>query len=223
MHESIVLFGAGSPVIVEVEETCSRLGINIAAIVRNVAGESPALGADRVIDAVRITAAHKTLEATIPLFGPARRQQALGEARRLGFTSFARLVDPTAIVASSARLGSGTYINAGVVIGGATSIGCFVFVNRGVLIGHHVQIDDFASVGPGAILAGQVRVGRGVMIGAGATIAPKISIGANSAIALGSAVTRDVPAHCLVVGNPGRIVKRDYVGYGGAAVDSSRD
>ena len=35
MSEPVVLFGAGSAVIVEVEESCRRLGRSVAAIVRN--------------------------------------------------------------------------------------------------------------------------------------------------------------------------------------------
>ncbi|MBI4190915.1 MAG: acetyltransferase [Betaproteobacteria bacterium] len=219
LSKSLVLFAAGSSVIVEVEESCRRLGLEVAAVVRNVPGASFALAADRVIEPAQITRAHIDLPVVIPLFGPARRQGALKDARRLGFTEFATLVDPTAIVASSARLGAGVYVNAGVTLGGASRFGRFVFVNRGAVLGHHLDIGDFVSIGPGAILAGEVSLGRGAVIGAGATLLPKVKVGANSVISAGAVVTKDLPDHCLAAGNPARIVKRGIVGYGGVAVE----
>ena len=48
--------------------------------------------------------------------------------------------------------------------------------------------EDGASIGAGAVIVAPVRVGRCAMVGAGAV------------------VTRDVPPHAVVVGNPARVV-----------------
>lgn len=220
LGKSVVLFAAGSSVIVEVEETCRRLGIEVAAIVRNVPGASFALATDRVIDAAQVTQAHIALPAAIPLFGPGRRQSAFRDAQRLGFREFATLVDPTAIVAASTVLADGVYVNAGAILGAASRFGRFVFVNRGATLGHHLEVGDFVSIGPGAHIAGGAVLGRGVMIGAGAILLPKAKVGANSVIAAGTVVTKDLPDHCLAAGNPARIVKRAIVGYGNVAVEA---
>jgi acetyltransferase-like isoleucine patch superfamily enzyme len=45
-----------------------------------------------------------------------------------------------------------------------------------------------------------------------------MTIGANAVISAGSVVTRDVPAMCLAVGNPARIVRRNGTGFGGKTV-----
>ncbi len=218
LGKSLVLFAAGSSVIVEVEETCRRLGVEVAAIVRNVPGASFALAQDRVIDAARITQGYLVLPVVIPLFGPGHRQSAFNDANRLGFAEFAMLVDPTAIVAASTQLGAGTYVNAGATLGGASRFGRFVFVNRGAMLGHHLEVGDFVSIGPGANLCGEVTLGRGVLIGAGAIVMPKVTIGANSVIGAGAVVTKDLPDHCLAVGNPARIVKCPIAGYRDIAV-----
>jgi sugar O-acyltransferase (sialic acid O-acetyltransferase NeuD family) len=218
--KSLVLFAAGSSVIVEVEETCRRLGVEVAAIVRNVPGASFALAKDRVIDAAEITRAHIALPVAIPLFGPGRRQSAWKNALRLGFAEFATLVDPAAVVASSTVLGAGVYVNAGATLGAASRFGRFVFVNRGAMLGHHLQIGDFVSIGPGANLCGEAVLGRGVLIGAGAIVLPRVRIGANSVISAGTVVTKDLPEHCLAAGNPARIVKRAIIGYGDVAVEA---
>jgi len=47
-------------------------------------------------------------------------------------------------------------------------------------------------------------VGRGATIGANATIVCGVSIGAYAMIGAGAVVTRDVPAHGLVIGAPAR-------------------
>jgi hypothetical protein len=37
--KSVVLYGAGSAIIVDVQESCRRLGLEVAAVVRNFDGE----------------------------------------------------------------------------------------------------------------------------------------------------------------------------------------
>lgn len=210
---SVVLYGSTSSIIVDVEETCARLGLPIAAIVKNVAGDDFALSGAPIMAPDEIPASLKSLPFVIPIFGPAHRRHASEDARRRGFERAATLIDPTAIVPPSASIGSGSYVNCGVVIGGAAHIGAFVFVNRSASIGHHADLADFVSIGPGAHIAGSVRLGRGSVISTGAVILPKITIGSNSVIGAGSVVTKSVPDRCLVVGNPGRVVVSDYAGY----------
>ena len=67
----------------------------------------------------------------------------VAEAIGLGFAIAPALVDPTAIVASSAQLGDGSYLNAGVVIGAAARLGRHVIVNRTSSIGHHAGARRF--------------------------------------------------------------------------------
>jgi sugar O-acyltransferase (sialic acid O-acetyltransferase NeuD family) len=210
---AIVLFGSTASMIVEVEETCARLGVTIRAIVRNVEGKDYALARDLVLAASAITPEIASSPFLIPIFTPGHRLAALNDARARGFRNATTIVDPTSTVAGSARLGEGTYINAGVVVGGATAIGAFAFINRSSSIGHHVAIADFVSIGPGATIAGSVRIGRGAVVGAGAVILPAVEIGCNAVISAGAVVRDAVADHCLVAGNPAQVVKTDYAGY----------
>ncbi len=50
-------------------------------------------------------------------------------------------------------------------------------------------------------------VKRGASIGSGATILANVVIGEQALIGAGAVVTRDVPAHAVVAGNPGRVVR----------------
>jgi acetyltransferase-like isoleucine patch superfamily enzyme len=50
-------------------------------------------------------------------------------------------------------------------------------------------------------------VKKGASIGSGATILSKVTIGEGAIIGAGSVVTKDVPANCIVAGNPARVLR----------------
>ena len=50
-------------------------------------------------------------------------------------------------------------------------------------------------------------VKHGASVGSGATILSKVVIGEHAIVGAGSVVTRDVPAHAIVAGNPARILR----------------
>jgi acetyltransferase-like isoleucine patch superfamily enzyme len=50
-------------------------------------------------------------------------------------------------------------------------------------------------------------VKKGASIGSGSTILSNITIGENSLVGAGSVVTKDVPAHSIVAGNPARVLR----------------
>ena len=53
-----------------------------------------------------------------------------------------------------------------------------------------------------------VRIEDGVWIGGGAILLPGVTVGRNSVIGAGSVVTRSIPANCVAVGNPCRVIKQ---------------
>lgn len=53
-----------------------------------------------------------------------------------------------------------------------------------------------------------VNIGDNVWIGGRAIINPGVTLGDNVVVASGSVVVKDVPANCVVAGNPARIIKR---------------
>jgi galactoside O-acetyltransferase len=59
----------------------------------------------------------------------------------------------------------------------------------------------------GEMYAFPVTIGNYVWIGAGAIICPGVSIGDNSVIGAGSVVTKDIPANCIAVGNPCKVLR----------------
>lgn len=196
----MILFGVRSPLVVDVEETLLRLGIAVTAAV-SVNGTPRVIDRTRLVDLARFTPepGDRFIAAA---FSPVRRAELIAMGQAKGLVSASALIDPTAILPRSLRIGEGTFINAGVVIGGMSIIGNGVLINRAASVGHHTMLGNLVSIGPGATLAGNVHVGEGAVIGAGAVIQPDVRIGVNAVIAAGSVVRKNVADGALVAGNP---------------------
>lgn len=54
-------------------------------------------------------------------------------------------------------------------------------------------------------------IGKNSVIGVNSIILPGVRIGDHCVIGAGAVVTKDVPAHCTVVGNPARIIRTGVV------------
>jgi acetyltransferase-like isoleucine patch superfamily enzyme len=109
---------------------------------------------------------------------------------------------------SRISIGDHTFINYGASITAYQQ----VKIGRHCLLGHHLLILDRNEHGfkQGEVAppAAPVMIGDNVWIGAHTIILPGVRIGHNAAIGAGSVVTRDVPANCLAVGNPARVVRQ---------------
>lgn len=214
----ILLFGTGSPILVDVEESLHRAGIPIVAGVRNRPGECHLGEGVRALDVADLDETLRALAFVVPLFTPAHRQAGAREAGAAGLVTPFTLVDPTVATPRRIDIGPGTYVNAGCSLGARSAFGAHVFINRGASIGHHARFGEFVSIGPGVVVSGHVTIGRGAVVGAGATILPELTIGENAVVGGGAVATRDVPPGALVLGNPARIVRRDIGGYKGLPV-----
>jgi maltose O-acetyltransferase len=56
-------------------------------------------------------------------------------------------------------------------------------------------------------LAKPIKIGNRVWLGGGVIVLPGVTIGDNTTIGAGSVVTKDIPANCVAVGNPCKVVK----------------
>jgi hypothetical protein len=109
MREPVVLFGAGSAVIVEVEESCRRLGRPVAAIVQNTADPTWAQDSSLVVPLDGLDSRLFEYDVLVPLFRPANRRTAVAQVRQLGVRRFASVLDPTSILPAHLGLGEGIY------------------------------------------------------------------------------------------------------------------
>ena len=197
----MIIFGVRSPLVVEYEETCHRLGISITAGV-SVNGVPRMLDRSLIVALAEFEHLGSTDHFVACAFTPARRAALIEIAQALGLVLAPALVDPNAVLARSVRIGAGSFVNAGAVIGAVSIFGEGVLVNRAASLGHHTVLGDHVSIGPGVTLAGNIRVGAGAIIGAGAIVLPDIRIGAGALVAAGSLVRHHVPDGAFVAGNP---------------------
>jgi sugar O-acyltransferase (sialic acid O-acetyltransferase NeuD family) len=131
-------------------------------------------------------------------------------ARRLALPEqrYGRVVHPGASVATTARVGPGTVLLAGVVVTAAAEIGAHVAVMPQVVVTHDDVVGDFCTLAAGVRLGGAVLLGPGAYVGSGALIREGVTIGAGALVGMGAVVTRDVPDGEVWVGNPARPLRR---------------
>lgn len=115
------------------------------------------------------------------------------------------------LINTRSRRRTGIDIHPGATIGQ----GLFIDHGSGTVIGETAVIGDNVTLYQGVTLGGTGKdigkrhptLGSGVTVGAGAKVLGPITIGDQVKIGAGSIVLKDVPSHCTVVGNPGRVVR----------------
>lgn len=154
--------------------------------------------------------------------------------RKIGvFIHESSFVDDGAVIGRGTRIWHFCHVCAGAQIGDECSLGQNVFVGDRAILGRNVrvqnnvsiydevQIDDDVFCGPSMVFTNvttprshvprkhafeKTVVRRGATIGANATILCGTELGRYCFVGAGSVVTRDVPAHALMIGVPARRV-----------------
>ena len=119
-------------------------------------------------------------------------------------------------------LGKGVYVDSGVTIGDNVKIQNYVSVfhgvtiEDGVFIGPHVCFTNDLrprAINPDGTLKlandweiSETLIKHGASIGANSTVLCGVTVGEWAMAGSGSVITKDIPAHGLVVGNPARLI-----------------
>lgn len=139
-------------------------------------------------------------------------------------------VDERAVIGDGTKIWNQTQVREEAKIGWGCIIGKNVYIDEKVLIGNRVKIQNNVNVYHGVTVEDDVFLGpsmtftndmyprafsvdwkvsktlvkKGASIGANASIRCGIVIGEYATVGTGSTVTKDVPSHALVVGNPAK-------------------
>lgn len=112
------------------------------------------------------------------------------------------LIDPTAIIGVTCKIGAGSIVCAGVVMTVDVAIGNGCIVNLNCTLGHDTVLRDFCTLHPGCNVSGKVTIGERVLIGTGSRIIQGISVASNTIIGAGAVVIRDITESGTYVGVP---------------------
>ncbi|MBW3600966.1 MAG: acetyltransferase [Planctomycetes bacterium] len=138
-------------------------------------------------------------------------------------------------ILSGSRLGQDCRIGQNVVIGPRAQIGNNVKIQNNVSVYEGVTLEDDVFCGPSMVFTNvhtprsafprntaddflPTLVQRGASIGANATVVCGVTIGRHALIGAGAVVTKDVPPHAVVYGNPAR--HKGWVCQCGAILDA---
>ncbi len=140
------------------------------------------------------------------------------------------LVDDGVTIGAGSRVWGFTHLLAGSQVGddcniceqvfieGDVAIGNRVTVKCGVQLWNGLRVEDDVFIGPNVTFTNDLFprskhypstfmhtiVKQGASIGGGAVILPGLTIGEGAMVGAGAVVTKSVPAHSVVVGNPAR-------------------
>jgi sugar O-acyltransferase (sialic acid O-acetyltransferase NeuD family) len=121
----------------------------------------------------------------------------------------------TTVIFSSAKIGGycvcleeGLNIMNDVVIYSDVSIGRGSLINTACSIHHDARIGEYCELSPGSRILGNAKIGNYCFVGANAVVLPNIEIGDNVIIGAGAVITKNIPSKSVVVGVPGKIIKR---------------
>lgn len=122
------------------------------------------------------------------------------------------------VVLNGATIGTHCNINCHCFIENDVVMGNNVTVKSGVYLWNGLRIEDNVFIGPSVVFSNDLFprskqykkplitfIRKGASIGANAVILGGIEIGAYSMIGIGSVVTKNIPSHALVYGNPAQI------------------
>jgi len=122
-------------------------------------------------------------------------------------------IGDNSLIGSYVEIQDKVKIGNNVTISSHSFICSLVTIEDDVFVGHNVStINDLHP--PSKKKTGSIKdwkpvlIKRGAVIGSGAILLP-VTIGVGAKIGAGSVVTKDVPDHAVVAGNPAKIIKQE--------------
>ncbi len=161
--------------------------------------------AEGVLRYEEFLAKHRDVHVALGIGDNRSRSRVFQNLKQNG-TKIATLIHPAAVIAQSARIGTGSIVMAGAVINPNAVIERGCIINTHAVIEHDNMIDQFVHISPGVALGGNVAAGAFAHIGIGACAIQGVRIGAHTIIGAGSTVIRDIPDNTTAVGTPAKVI-----------------
>lgn len=206
----LVMVGAGSGSLPRIiAEAAAARGAPLAGYLDvEAAAGPPTTPIPRLGDAARLGDAQFLAAYDLVIGVQGRERRAIADTILEGGGRLPVLAHPAAVVSTTASIGPGAILSAGVIVQSDARIGRLCVLNTGCTIDHDNRLGDEVSIAPGAHTAGGVTIGDGAFVGLGAVIINGVVVGRRATVGAGAVVTRDVPEGATVVGSPARVLEK---------------
>lgn len=126
------------------------------------------------------------------------------------------------VIFKNAIIGADCNICSHCLIENDVIVGDRVTIKSGVQLWDGLRVEDDVFIGPNVTFTNDLKprskvypeafvgtlIKQGASIGANSTILPGVVIGVGAMVGAGSVVVNSVPDHCVVAGNPSRVIKK---------------
>ncbi len=150
-------------------------------------------------------------ECVIALGEPKHRKKLYQDIKGRNI-KLATIIDPGAVVSTTAIFGEGVIVFPFTFISCNTRIDDNVMLEIGVIIGHDIFIGKHSVISSTSVLGGRVSVGECGFIGLNSTVREDVKIGSSCVVSMGSSVFHNVEDHLVVMGNPARPILKNENG-----------
>lgn len=127
--------------------------------------------------------------------------------KEIEINNFPSLVHPRATISRFSKIGAGSVMMAGSLLGPNSSVGQFSILTTQSSLDHDSEMLDFSILCPGSMTGGRVKIGNLCMVGMGAMIKDQVQLGDGCAVGANSFVYHDVEPNHLVYGSPAQFVR----------------
>jgi len=210
-NRELFILGAGTygEVIFELAEDC---GYNVAGFYddnEDLIGKV-VMGVP-VLDSIQNLLSRKEISGCYAIaIGSNTTRYSIGTVLQENGADLPAVIHPEAQVSKYAKIGSGTLVHASSFVFAKTEIGAFCIISPMVMVSHHTKIDDGVFISAGSTVGAYITLEKKVFIGMASNVMTGVKIvGEDALIGGGAVIIKDVAENSVMVGNPGRFLRKN--------------
>lgn len=118
------------------------------------------------------------------------------------------IIDKTALISPNTQFGQGVFIGKMAIVNSDVVVGDNTVINTKALIEHGCRVGKHCNISTNSTLNGDVKIADFAYIGSSSVINGQLSVGENTTVGSGAVVVKSLPANCVAVGVPAKIIKQ---------------